>query len=212
MHKVFLKLVAVSFLTTLISPSIHAASTTPALPASGTYSIDPAHSFVYFSAWHHIVGVVRGRFEKVTGTITVSQDPAKCGVDVTIDTSSISTQNTRRDEDLRGSDFFDVQKYPAMTYRGHGIRHVSGDTWALDGSLTIRGVAKAVPLTFNFKGIFPDTPADEPARVAFHGNAATKRGDYGMTRDNLMELGPSPTKPDVEIQIDVEADANSPKK
>lgn len=212
MRKVFLKLIAVFLFTTLISPSIHAANPTPALPAPGTYSIDPTHSFVYFSAWHHIVGVVRGRFDKVTGTITVSQDPAKCGVDVTIDTSSISTQNTRRDQDLRGPDFFDVEKYPAMTYQGHGIRHVSGDTWALDGSLTIRGVAKAVPLTFNFKGVFPDMPADKPVRVSFHGTAATKRGDYGMTRDNLMELGPSPTKPDVEIQIDVEANANSPKK
>lgn len=207
MQKVFRKLSAVLLFTALISPSVYAASPTPALPAPGTYLIDPVHSFAYFSAWHHIVGVVRGRFDKVTGTITVSQDPAKCGVDVTIDTSSISTQNTRRDQDLRGSDFFDVQKYPAMTYRGLGIRHVSGDMWVMDGSLTIRGVTKTVPLTFVFKGAFPDTPAGKPACVAFHGTAATKRGDYGMTRDNLMELGPSPTKPDVEMQIDVEADA-----
>ncbi|HMF53001.1 MAG TPA: YceI family protein [Edaphobacter sp.] len=212
MRKVFLKLVAVFLFTALISPSIHAANPMPALPAPGTYSIDSTHSFVYFSAWHHIVGVVRGRFEKVTGTITVSKDLAQCSVDVSIDTSSISTQNTRRDQDLRGPDFFVTQKYPAMTYKGRGIRHVSGDMWKMDGSLTIRGVTKAVPLTFSFKGAFADTPPGEPVRVAFHGVAATKRGDYGMTRDNLMELGPSPTKPDVEIQIDVEADASSPKK
>jgi polyisoprenoid-binding protein YceI len=76
--------------------------------------------------------------------------------------------------------------------------------------LTIRGVTKPVPLTFTFKGEFPDTPAGKPARVAFHGVAETKRGDFGMTRDNLVELGTSPTGPDVQIEIDVEADASSP--
>jgi hypothetical protein len=57
----------------------------PALPAPGTYQIDPVHSFVYFGAWHHIVGLVRGRFDNTTGTITVAQDPAACALDVTID-------------------------------------------------------------------------------------------------------------------------------
>src|SRR5271169_244242 len=54
-----------------------------ALPAPGTYAIDPDHSFAYFGARHHVVGLVRGRFDKITGTITVSQDPASCSVDVT---------------------------------------------------------------------------------------------------------------------------------
>lgn len=57
--------------------------------------------FTYFGAWHHIVGLVRGRFDEVTETLTVSKDPDACGVDFTIDSSSISTQNTERDEDLR---------------------------------------------------------------------------------------------------------------
>jgi len=185
-----------------------APSTAVPLPASGTYKVDPLHSFAYFSAWHHIVGVVRGRFDKVEGTITVSEDPAACGVDITIDASTVSTQVAERDDDLRSPDFFDVKKYPAMTYRGRGIRRGAGGSWVLDGTLTIRGVSKVVPLTFNFKGLFPDTPAGKPARAAFHGMAATKRGNFGMTRDNLMELGASPTsKPDVEIEIDVEADA-----
>ena len=114
-----------------------------------------------------------------------------------------------RDEDLRGPEFFDVKKFPAMTYHGRGIRQVSEGDWVMDGMLTIRGVAKVVPLTFQFKGLFPDTPAGKPARASFHATAAVKRGDFGMTRDNLMELGPNPTGPDVEIQIDIEADAAS---
>jgi polyisoprenoid-binding protein YceI len=180
------------------------------LPPPGTYQVDPVHSFVYFSAWHHIVGTVRGRFEKATGTIVAAAKPEDCSVDITIDTATLSTQNPKRDADLRGPDFFAVQKYPQATYRGRGIRH-SGNAWVMDGVLTIRGVSKVVPLTFTFKGLFPDMPAGSPARAAFHGTAETHRGDFGMTRDNAMELGvPAAPGADVQLEIDVEADLSQP--
>jgi polyisoprenoid-binding protein YceI len=183
----------------------HAADKTPALPAAGTYQVDSDHSFVYFSAWHHIVGVVRGRFDKVTGTITAAANPADCAADIVIDTASISTQNSERDGDLRGLDFFNVQKFPTATYQGRGIRR-SGNGWVMDGTLTIRGVSKTVPLTFTFKGLFPDTPAGSPPRASFHGIAAMHRGDFGMTRDNAMEVGVPPAPgADVALEIDVEA-------
>ena len=124
---------------------------TPALPPPGTYKIDPDHSFAFFSAWHHVVGRVRGRFDKVNGTITVSQDPAACAVDIAIDTATINTQVAERDEDLRGPDFFDVKKFPAMIYRGRGIPPASGvspkSAWVMDGSLTIRDITRVVPLS-----------------------------------------------------------------
>lgn len=100
-----------------------------ALPAPGRYELDPPHTFAYFDARYQVVGLVRGRFDKIAGTITVVQDPAACSLDVTIDTSSISTQNSVRDEDLRRPDFFDVQKFPTTTYRGRGIRRASGNSW-----------------------------------------------------------------------------------
>jgi polyisoprenoid-binding protein YceI len=184
----------------------------PALPPPGTYKVDPDHSFVYFGAWHHVVGLVRGRFDKVTGAITASKDPAACTVDIMIDPSSISTQNTERDEDLRGPAYFDVKKFQTMTYQGRGIRVASGGFWTMDGSLTIHGVANPVPLTFIFKGSIPDVPPGKAARMSFHGTAATKRADFGIgARDNLSELGISPAGPDIEIQIDVEAEETSPK-
>jgi len=183
------------------------------LPPAGVYKIDPDHTFTYFGAWHHVVGLVRGRFDKATGTFTVAADPAACAVDVTIDASSISTQNTERDDDLRGPDFFDVKKFPVMTYRGRGIHRVDGNSWRLDGELTIRGITKPVPLTLTFKGVFPDTKPGKPVRAAFHASAATKRGDFGMTRDNLAELGVPPAPgADVKIEIDIEADSESVKK
>jgi len=188
------------------------ASSMDTLPAPGMYNIDPVHTFAYFGALHHIVGLVRGRFDKVTGTISAAKEPADCAVNISIDAASIDTQFARRDEDLRGPEFFDVKNFPAMTYRGHGIRKAADGAWVMDGSLTIRGVTKEVPLTFQFKGLFPDMPAGKPARASFHAMAAVKRGDFGMTRDNLMELGPNPKGPDVEIEIDVEANANTPAK
>ena len=182
---------------------------TRALPVPGMYEIDANHSFAYFGARHHVIGLVRGRFDKIAGTITVSPDKATCSVDITIDAASISTQNTERDEDLRSPAYFDVKKFPAMTYNGRGIRHVSGDTWTMDGSLTMHGVTKTVPLTFTFKGMDLSVKPGNPARASFHGSAAAKRADFGMgARDNLLELGTS-TEPDVAIEIDVEVAAKS---
>jgi polyisoprenoid-binding protein YceI len=180
------------------------------LPAPGKYQIDPQHSFAYFGARHQVIGLVRGRFDKLAGTFTVSQDLSACSVDITIDTSTISTQVLERDEDLRSPAYFDVKKFPQMIYHGRGIRHVSGSSWMMDGSLTLHGVTKVVPLTFTFNGMFSNIPAGKPARAAFHGTAGAKRVDFNMgARDNADELGAS-TAPDVDIQIDVEADANSP--
>jgi polyisoprenoid-binding protein YceI len=189
--------------------SAGAASYDP-LPPPGNYQVDPVHSFVYFAAWHHIVGTVRGRFEKVTGTITAAPNPPDCSLDITIDTATLSTQFPKRDDDLRGSDFFDVKKYPEASYRGRGIRR-AGDAWVMDGTLTIRGVSKAVPITFTFKGLFPNMPPGSPARASFHGTAETRRGDFGMTRDNAMELGVPPAPgADVQLEIDVEANQSQP--
>ena len=115
-----------------------------------------------------------------------------------------------RDADLRGPAFFDVKNFPMMTYVGRGCRRSSGNSWTVDGSLTIRGVTRVVPLHFTFNGTAPSQPG-KPARVAFHGSAGTTRAEFGMTRDNLLELGAFPAPgPDVQIEIDSEALAKLP--
>ena len=83
----------------------------------------------------------------------------------------------------------------------------------MDGSLSIRGITKVVPISFVFKGLFPDTRPGQPARAAFHGTATTKRADFGMVRDNAAELGVPPAPgADVQIEIDIEANAIPPRK
>jgi polyisoprenoid-binding protein YceI len=183
-----------------------------ALPAPGSYWIDSDHSFAYFGARYHVVGLVRGRFDKVGGTFTVSADPAACTLDVLIDVASINTQVAERDTDLRDPAYFDVAKFRTMTYQGRGIHHTSENSWTMDGSLTMHGVTKTVPLTFTFNGLFPDPKPGVPARSTFHATAGVKRADFGMgARDNLGELGIL-TTPDVAIEIDVEADSAAPTK
>ena len=165
---VLLTLCAIAVVTMGTPKGLASPSSMTPLPDPGTYLIDPVHTFAYFGASHHIVGLLWGRFDKVTGTISAAKDPADC---VSIGTASIDTQVARRDEDLRGPDFFDVKNFPAMTYRGRGIRKSAGDTWVMDGLLTIRGVTKEVPLTFRFKGLFPGMPAGQPARTSFLASA-----------------------------------------
>lgn len=180
------------------------------LPLSGTYQIDPAHTFAFFGARHHVVGLVRGRFDKVQGTFTAAKDPSACAIDVSIDVASISTQVAARDADLRSPEYFDVKAFPAMTYRGRGIKPGPGATWIMDGVLTLHGVSKMVPLTFTFNGVMDAIKSGEPIRVALHGIAATKRAEYGIgKRDNLDELG-TLSSPDVQIELDVEAESTVP--
>jgi polyisoprenoid-binding protein YceI len=177
----------------------------PSLPAAGTYHLDPPHTFAYFNARHLVVGLVRGRFDKVAGTLVVAREPSDCTLDVTIDAASVSTQNAMRDDDLRGPDYFDVKDHATLTYQGRGIRRMAGGVWEMEGTLTVRGVARAVPLRFAFLGMAPAVPG-KPARAAFHGAAATRRGEYGMTRDLLAELGFKPAPgPDVVLELDAEA-------
>src|SRR5580692_10071827 len=162
-------------------------SASDALPAPGTYALDPPHTFIVWAAKHEVVGTVRGRFDKIAGTLVVAQDPAASTVDVTIEAPSLSTQNPVRDADLKSPAFFDVAKFQAITYRGRGI-HRSEAGWVMDGTLTIREVSRVIPVTFVFGGVAPPQ-SGKPTRVAFHAHADTKRADFAMTRDLVEEVG-----------------------
>lgn len=171
-------------------------------PAAGAYVLDPDHSFIYFAAQHMVVGTVRGRFNTMTGAAVAGNDPLSSTVDVVIEAASLDAQNDSRDAHLRGPDFFDVTAFPRIEYHGTGFRRV-GEGWIVDGSLTIRGVAREVPLELVFKGTAP-LQAGKPTRIAVHASAAVKRADFGMTRGLLDEIGMVSAKPDVRIEIDGE--------
>ena len=184
------------------------ARTGVSLPTVSSYAIDPVHTFVRFSAQHKVVGRVIGRFDHTTGTIVVAERRSDCTADVAIEAATLSTQNPIRDEDVRGKDFLDAANHPNLEYHGRGIRPV-GKGWVMDGTLTIRDIAKLVPLSFEFRGLAPPE-GGKPARVAFHASAAVKRADFGMTRELLDEIGRVSDAPDVWIEIDAELLATAP--
>jgi polyisoprenoid-binding protein YceI len=175
----------------------------PRLPEPGTYSLDPPHTFVEFKAQHKVVGTMRGRFDKTAGSIVVSKDPANCSLEVSIDASSLSTQNAMRDADVKGPDFFAAAKFPVITYKGKGIRRTARG-WVIDGTLSIRDVSRIVPLEFHFNGVAPGQPG-KPERVGFQATAAVQRASFGMKRELLDEIGKESKAPDVWIEIDAEA-------
>jgi polyisoprenoid-binding protein YceI len=145
---------------------------------------------------------VRGRFNTMTGAAVAGNDPLSSKVDVVIEAASLDTQNDSRDVELRGPDFFDVTAFPRIEYHGTGVRRV-GAGWIVDGSLTIRGVAREVPLELVFNGTAP-SQTGQPSRIAVHATAAVKRADFGMTRGLLDEIRVVSAKPDVWIKIDAE--------
>jgi polyisoprenoid-binding protein YceI len=168
-------------------------------PAAGVYIIDPVHTFVLFSARHLVIGRVVGRFTLLKGTLTVTEKPEDWAVRATIRAESLTTDCGKRDQDLRGPDFFDATQHPTIRFEGHAMRPAR-DHWIMDGALTIRDLAVPVELHVWFRG----TANTTPPRAGFHASTAVRRADFGMKRDLITEIGTS-TAPDVTIEIDAEA-------
>ncbi|OLR94859.1 YceI family protein [Actinokineospora bangkokensis] len=169
---------------------------------AGTWDIDPTHSEVGFSV-RHMGGIskVKGRFTAFTGTVTTTDDLATSGVEVAVELDSIHTGNPDRDGHLKTADFFEVEKYPTMTYKATGVTR-DGDDYVLNGELTLKDVTKAVPVTFEFNGFAAD--AYGGTRIGIEGKAHINRKDFGVNfagvQNNVVLVGDK-----VEISLDIEA-------
>lgn len=183
-------------------------STTVDLPGyvAGTWDIDPAHTDVGFVVRHLVVTKVRGKFSEVTGTIVTTDDPLDSSVDITIDLNSISTHNDGRDQHLRSADFFEVEKYPEMTYKGSGVRQ-EGDNFVLDGELTLKGVTRVVPLTFELNGFSADPWGG--TRAGFSATAQINRRDFNVNFEGVQN-GLAVVGDKIDIQIEVEVVLRQP--
>jgi polyisoprenoid-binding protein YceI len=168
-----------------------------------TWNIDPAHSHVEFSVRHLMISTVRGRFGIVRGTIQSDDaDPAKGRVDIEIDVDSIDTRESQRDAHLRSADFFDVEKFPKITFRSTRITDVNGERFTLVGDLTIRGVTREVALDVTSEGRNRDPWGGE--RAGFSATTKIKRSDFGLTWNQALETGGVVVGDDVKISLDVE--------
>ena len=148
--------------------------------AADTYQLDPTHTYPSFES-DHMGGVStwRGKFTKSSGTVTLDRAAKTGTVDVTVDTSSIQTGNTKLDEHLRSGDFFDVAKYPTATFKGTSIKFDGDTPVAVDGQFTLKGVTKPLNLKIeSFKCIQHPVLKREVCGVEATGEF--NRADYGM--------------------------------
>jgi polyisoprenoid-binding protein YceI len=180
-----------------------AAGPTPRTGTKTTWIIDPAHTHVGFGIQHLMIATVRGRFTQVEGTVTLDEnDPSSAGVDITIPTASVSTADEKRDAHLRSADFFDVERYPNMTFRSKRVDAKSSNAYRVVGDLTIRGVTREVTLDAKLLGRAKDPWRNEHA--AFEATTKIKRADYGLTWNAALEAGGVLVGDDVSISIEAQ--------
>ena len=178
-------------------------STVTATPAATTWKIDPTHTAVEFSVRHLMITTVRGRFADVSGKVTSDGlDPAMGEVDVTINAASIDTREPQRDAHLRSADFFETEKFPAITFRSSRIEQVKGDHFTLVGNLTMHGVTKEVALDVTSEGRAKDPWGGE--RAGFTATTKVKRSDFGLTWNQALETGGVLVGDEIKITIEAQ--------
>jgi len=192
------------FLTRAVySTALAAALSLPAAAAS-TWQLDPNHSSAQFAVRHLGLSTVRGAFTKVNGTIQFDdKDITKSSVDVTIEAASLDTRVEGRDKDLRGDHFFEVEKYPTLTFKSTKVEQVEVGKLKVTGDLTIHGVTKQVVL--DVEG--PTAAVKDPwgnQRAAASATTKINRQDFGVKWNAKMDNGGWVVGDDVAITIDVE--------
>jgi polyisoprenoid-binding protein YceI len=163
--------------------------TTQNEPEAGTRSLwqfDPYHTQVEFSAKHLGMMTVRGLFADVTATGFIDPDhPEASSADVTIQTASIRTHNPQRDNDLRASNFLEVDKYPTITFKSTKIEAAGQDRFTMTGDLTIKGNTRPVTLSVVKYGEFNDPMMGH--RIGYSAEGKINRKDFGLTFDMILD-------------------------
>jgi polyisoprenoid-binding protein YceI len=173
---------------------------------AGTWTIDAGHSMVEFTAKHMMISTVRGRFEDVEGTFTISPDLSRSSARVSIKAGSISTSNADRDAHLRSPDFLEVEAHPELTFETSGVELVSAEdgTFRLRGNLTVRGVSAPITLDGRLEGFVPSDLWGK-RRVSFSASTSINRKDFGLTWNRALETGGVLVSDRVGIELQVSA-------
>jgi polyisoprenoid-binding protein YceI len=169
---------------------------------AGTWTIDPVHSEIGFSARHMMVSKVRGKFANFSGEIVTGDDPLGSSATAEIDLNSISTGNEQRDAHIKSADFFEVETYPTMTYRSTGVRFEDGE-YVLDGELTLKGVTRNVPLTLELNGFGPDPYGG--TRAGFTATGEINRRDFGVNFNAPLQNGGVVVSDKITLNLEIEA-------
>ena len=179
-------------------------TTTTPQTSTTTWNLDPAHSTAEFKVRHMMVSNVKGHFAKITGKLVLDESNlANSHVEATIDATSIETRDAQRDGHLKSADFFDVEKFPTLSFKSTGIRVVRDGELVVEGDLTIKGVTRRESLTV--EGPTPEVK-DPWGNVRRGISATTKinRKDFGLTWNAVLEAGGIAVGDEVTIGLEVE--------
>ena len=167
-----------------------------------TWNIDPAHTVAEFKVRHMMISNVKGHFSKVSGELSIDESNiSNSSVQASIEAASIETRDDQRDAHLKSADFFDVEKYPLLSFKSDKIKQ-NGEL-SVEGDLTIHGVTRRV--TFDIEG--PTPPTKDPwgnTRIAISGSTKINRKDFGLTWNAALETGGILVGDEVTINLDVE--------
>ncbi|HET9554576.1 MAG TPA: YceI family protein [Anaeromyxobacteraceae bacterium] len=175
----------------------------PALADTASYTIDPAHAHSSFTVRHLVISNVRGEFGKTEGTAIIDDaDLAKSKVEAKVDVSTIDTREPKRDAHLKSPDFFDVAKFPAMTFKSTKVEKAGDGRLKVTGDLTIKGVTR--PVVLDVTG--PTKEIKDPwgnVRRGISASTRINRKDFGVSWGAMVEAGPVVGD---EVNIEIEAE------
>lgn len=171
---------------------------------TSTWKIDPAHSGADFSIRHMGMTNVHGKFTNVNGTVMIDdKDFEKSSVNATVDVTTVNTGVDKRDSHLKSPDFFDVAKYPTMTFVSKKISG-SGDEYHVTGDLTLHGVTKTVDLSMEKPGKEQIGMDGKSIHRGFSATTVIHRQDFGLTWNGTLKSGDNMLGDDVKVELDVE--------
>lgn len=189
----------------LLSVAALAAVLAAPVSAADTWQIDGSHSSATFSVTHLMISTVRGRFGATSGTIEFDgKNLSSLKVDATIDATTINTDNEKRDGHLKSPDFFDVAKYPTITFKSKSVMPGTGGAFKLVGDLTMRGVTKEVTLDVTAPSPIVKGMRGE-SRIAASATTKLNRQDFGVKWNANLDGGGVVVSDTVAITLDIEA-------
>ena len=165
--------------------------------------IDGGHSAINFSARHMMLTTVRGQFAKFNGTVHFDEKhPANSTVDVSIDATSLNSNDEKRDGHLKSPDFFDVAAYPAIAFKSKSVKGIDDNSAKLTGDLTIKNVTKEVTLDVEYHG--QQKAPWGTTSAGFSAITKINREDWGLTWNAPLETGGILVGKDIKIELDIE--------
>lgn len=168
-----------------------------------SWKIDPAHSSISFAVDYMVLTEVSGSFKDFSGTLQQEgEDFSKSSIDVSINASSITTDNEKRDGHLKSADFFDVQKYPSAVFTGTSFEKTGDNTYNITGDLTMRGVTKTIVISAKYAGQAKDPWGN--TRQGFKGTTSIDRTEFGIQYNSALETGGLLISKNVNITLNIQ--------